>query len=119
MIKAEAEMTNINEFVAIQFVKGKNEKSLPEIRLFRSHDGKKGQAIYKFEKPTTVTIENFNSIQKMYLIDEEGELSTRKIDLSISNENIKEVKSSYSWNSEEEFERFIRFSKRYAFSIAN
>ena len=111
-------MTKINKDVAIQFVKGKDEKSLPEIRLFRSPDGKRGQAIYKFHKPTTITLENFNSIQKMYLIDEEGELSTRKIDVSITDKDIPEVKSTYSWNSEKEFERFIRFSKRYANSLA-
>ena len=112
-------MTKINEFVAIQFVKGKDEKCLPEIRLSRCNDGKKGQAIYKFKKPTTITLENFDSIQRMYLIDKEGELSTRKIDLSISDRNIKEVRSTYNWNSEEEFERFMRFSKRYASSITN
>ena len=112
-------MTKSIEVVAIQFIKGKNEKDLPEIRLTRSLDGKKGQAIYKFNKPTTITLENLNSIQKMYLIDEEGEISTRKIDLSISDENIKEVKSTYNWNSKEEFERFMRFAKRYANSLSN
>ena len=112
-------MTKINKYVAIQFVKGKDEKSLPEIRLFRSPDGKRGQAIYKFHKPTTITLENFNSIQKMYLIDDEGELSTKKIDLSISDNNITEVKSTYNWNSEKEFERFMRFALRYANSLNN
>ena len=112
-------MTKNNEIVAIQFVKGKNEKNLPEITLFRNLDGKKGQAIYKFCKPTTITIENFNSIQKMYLIDEEGEISTRKIDLSIIDNNITEVKSTYNWNSEKEFERFMRFAERYANSLPN
>jgi len=112
-------MSEIEVDAAIQFVKGKNEKVLPEIRLFRNHDGKKGQAKYKFEKPTTITLENFNSIQRMYLIDEEGELSTRKIDLSISDDNITEVKSTYNWHSEKEFERFMRFAKRYASSLPN
>ena len=112
-------MTRSNDIVAIQFIKGKNEKDLPEIRLFRNVDGKRGQAIYKFYKPTTITIENFNSIQKMYLIDEEGELSTREIDLSISDNNITEVKSTYNWHSEKEFERFMRFAKRYASSLIN
>ena len=110
-------MTKINDVVAIQFVKGKNEEDLPEIHLFRNTDGKKGQAIYKFHKPTTITLENLNSIQKMYLIDEEGELSTRKIDLSILDNNVKEVKSTYNWNSENEFERFMRFAERYANSL--
>tara|TARA_B100000945_G_scaffold216296_1_gene174461 strand:- start:738 stop:1079 length:342 start_codon:yes stop_codon:yes gene_type:complete len=112
-------MTKTNEIVAIQFIKGKNEKDNPEIRLFRSPDGKKGKAVYKFSKPTTITLKNFKSIQKMYLIDSEGELSTRKIDLSISDENIKEVKSTYNWNSEIEFERFMRFASRYSNSLSN
>jgi len=112
-------MSKINRNVAIQFLKGKDEKDLPEIRLFRNIDGKKGQAIYKFYEPKTITLENFSLIQRMYLIDEEGEISTREIDLSISDKNIMEVKSTYSWNSEKEFERFIRFAKRYANSLTN
>ena len=112
-------MTKMNENVSIQFVKGENEKDHPEIRLFRNQDGKKGKAVYKFYKPKTITLKNFKSVQKMYLIDSEGELSTKKIDLTISEDNIKEVKSTYNWNSEKEFERFMRFSIRYVNSINN
>jgi len=112
-------MIRINKDVAIQFIKGKDERDLPEIRLFRNPDGKKGQAIYKFKKPSTISLENFSSINKMYLIDEEGQLSTKKIDLSISRNNIIEVKSTYNWNSEKEFERFMRFAKRHANSFTN
>tara|TARA_B100000902_G_C26856862_1_gene691049 strand:- start:289 stop:630 length:342 start_codon:yes stop_codon:yes gene_type:complete len=112
-------MTRTNETVAIQFVKGENEKDNPEIRLFRNLDGKKGKAVYKFYKPKTITLKNFKSIQKMYLIDSEGELSTRKIDLTISENNVKEVKSTYNWNSEKEFERFMRFATRYANSLSH
>tara|TARA_B100000965_G_scaffold374574_1_gene365963 strand:- start:266 stop:607 length:342 start_codon:yes stop_codon:yes gene_type:complete len=112
-------MTKINETVAIQFIKGENEKNPPEIRLFRNLDGKKGKAVYKFYKPTTITLKNFKSIHKMYLIDSEGELSTKKIDLSISENNVKEVKSTYNWNSEKEFERFMRFASRYANSLSH
>ena len=110
-------MTKINKDVAIQFIKGKDEKDHPEINLYRNRDGKKGQAIYQFNNPTSITADNFNSIQKMYLIDEEGELSTRKIDLSISDDKTMEVKSTYNWSSEQEFERFMRFAERYANSI--
>ena len=110
-------MTKINENVAIQFVKGENEKDHPEIRLFRDLDGKKGKAVYKFNRPTTITLTNYKSVKKMYLIDSEGELSTKKIDLSISDTHIKEIKSTYNWNSEKEFERFMRFALRYANSF--
>tara|TARA_B100000965_G_scaffold22986_1_gene17320 strand:+ start:678 stop:1019 length:342 start_codon:yes stop_codon:yes gene_type:complete len=112
-------MTEIKETVAIQFIKGENEKGHPEIRLFRDLDGKKGKAVYKIINPTTITVENFKSIQKMYLIDKEGNLMTKKILVSISDNHIKEVTSTYSWNSEKEFERFIRFSIRYANSLTN
>ena len=112
-------MTEIKDAGSIQFVKGKNEKDHPEIRLFRDLYGKKGKAVYKFYNPTTITLENFKSIQEMYLIDEEGELLTRKIDLSVSGNHIKEVMSTYNWYSEKEFERFIRFSIRYSNSLTN
>ena len=112
-------MTKINEKVAIQFVKGKNEMDHPEIRLYRNIDGKKGKAVYKFYKPTTITIKNFKLIQKMYLIDSEGVLSTKKIDLSISKDYVKEVKSTYNWNTEKEFERFMRFASRYANAMSH
>tara|TARA_Y100001968_G_scaffold298639_1_gene308654 strand:+ start:1775 stop:2113 length:339 start_codon:yes stop_codon:yes gene_type:complete len=110
-------MVSINKKVTIQFFQGEDEKDRPEIRLFRNLDGKKGKAIYKFYNSSTITIENFKSIKAMDMIDEEGELSTRKIDLSISENNIQEVKSTYSWNSENEFERFMRFAERYANSL--
>ena len=112
-------MTKINEKVAIQFIKGKSEEDPPEIRLFRDLDGKKGKAVYKFFKPTTITLKNFRSVQKMYLIDSEGELSTKKIDLSISEDHVKEVKSTYNWKTEREFERFMRFASRYANSLSH
>ena len=111
-------MPKTNENVAIQFVKGENEKDNPEIRIFRNQDGKKGKAVYKFYRPTTITLTNYKSVQKMYLIDSEGELSTKKIDLSISENHVKEVKSTYNWNTEKEFERFMRFASRYANSLS-
>ena len=112
-------MTKINEKVALQFIKGENELDQPEIRLFRNLDGKQGRAVYKFYKPKTITINNFKSIQRMYLIDSEGVLSTRKIDISISENHVKEVHSTYNWKSADEFERFIRFATRYANSLTN
>ena len=116
-IKSKEKMTKIKENVAIQFVKGVNEKDYPEIRLYRNLDGKKGKAVYKFYKPTTITLANYKSVQKMYLFDSEGELSTKKIDLTISEDHVREVKSTFSWNSEKEFERFMRFASRHANSM--
>ena len=112
-------MTKLNVDVAIQFLRGKNEDKLPEICLFRDPNRKQGQATYKFYQPTTITLSNLNSIKTMYLIDEEGELTTSKLDVYISKNDIIEVKSIYNWNSESEFERFMRFAERYAHSHTN
>ena len=112
-------MTKLNQNVGIQFFKGENEKDHPEIRLYRDTDGKKGKAVYKFYKPQTITFKNHKYVEKMHLIDSEGELSTKKIDLSISEDHVNEVKSTYNWKTEEEFERFMRFASRYANSISH
>ena len=111
-------MTKTNENVAIQFIKGKDEKDHPEIRLFRNLDGKTGKAVYKFYKPKTITLKNLKLVQKMYLIDSEGELSTKTIDLKISDDHVEEVKSIYNWNTEKEFARFMRFASRHANSLS-
>ena len=67
-------MIKIHENVAIQFLKGENEKDYPEIRLFRNIDGKRGKAVYKFYKPTTITIKNFKLV-KSYIYLSNCELS--------------------------------------------
>ena len=107
-------MTNKKQSITIQFIKGKDEKVNPEIRLNRNRDKKTGQAIYKFQNPSSITEKNYKSVERMYLIDKEGELSTRKINIYISDENLIEIKSIYSWNSEIDFNRFMRFARRYA-----
>ena len=52
----------------------------------------------------------------MGLVDEEGELTTREIKARFVNGNPKAIEATYIWRSEEEFERFMRFAKRYASS---
>ena len=110
-------MINKEEKVKIQFLRGEDEKDKPEIRLYRDKDGKRGRVTYTFASPSSITLKNFQSIKNMYLIDEEGEISTRKIDLNISGNFIKEIKSTYCWNSSSEFKRFIRFAQRHAKSF--
>jgi len=107
-------MFNEEQRITIQFIKGIDERDHPEIRLNRNRDKKSGQAIYKFSNPKSISEENFRNVQKMYLIDNEGELSTRKINIYILDNNSIEIESIYSWNSDMDFHRFMRFAKRYA-----
>ncbi len=107
-------MTNKNKRVTIQFIKGIDETTQPEIRLSRDRNKKTGQAIYKFRNPTSISEENYKNIEKMYLIDKEGELSTRKVNIYILDKNLKEIVSIYSWKTDIDFNRFMRFARRYA-----
>ena len=67
--------------VAIQFFKGVDEKVIPEIRLTKSKDGEAGQAFFRFNSPNALLSDNFKEIQGMYLIDEEGKITTREINM--------------------------------------
>ena len=107
-------MTSENKIITIQFIEGVDEEVYPEIRLNRNKDKKSGQAIYKFINPTSISEKNFKDVQKMFLIDKEGQLSTRKINIYILDKNLIEINSIYSWNTETDFNRFMRFAKRYA-----
>ena len=60
----------------IQFIKGLNEKVLPEVKLTRSRDGSTGTATFKFKNPNILdkSTAKEGEITGMYLVDEEGTL---------------------------------------------
>ena len=113
-LKLRTIMTNKKQSITIQFIKGIDEKVHPEIRLNRNRDKKSGQAIYKFKNPTSISKKDFKNVERMYLIDKEGEISTRRINIYVLDNNLLEIESIYSWNSDMDFNRFMRFAKRYA-----
>ena len=46
--------------------------------------------------------------------NEEGELVTREVNARFVNGKPSALEVTYIWKSEEDFERFMRFAKRYA-----
>ena len=102
--------------VAIQFFYGIDEKIVPQISLTKSKDGQTGQAFFRFDNPEALSSDNFKDIQGMYLIDEEGLITTREINIAVSKKNGKytAIEAVYSWRSEKDFDRFMRFANRYA-----
>ena len=102
--------------VAIQFFSGIDEKVIPQIRLTKSKDGQAGQAFFRFDSPDALSSDNFKEIQGMYLIDEEGQITTREINIAVSRKNGKytAIEAVYCWRSERDFNRFMRFANRYA-----
>lgn len=107
-------MTQDKSIVAIQFFRGVDEPVVPEIRLTRSRDGRTGQAFFVFEQPQALSTETMGDIQGMFLIDEEGELVTREVNARFVNGNPSAIEAVYVWKTETDFERFMRFAKRYA-----
>ena len=102
--------------VSIQFFKGVDEKIIPQIRLTKSKGGSAGQAFFRFDSPEALSSDNFKDIQGMYLIDEEGQIITREINIAVSRKNGKytAIEAVYYWKTEKDFNRFMRFANRYA-----
>ena len=107
-------MANKNNIPEIEFIKGINEPVVPEIRLTRSQDGRTGRAYFKFNQPSILDSEKYKDIQGMFLKDEEGTLITRDVNIRMENGKRTGIESIYTWKSESEFNRFMKFAKRYA-----
>ncbi|MYG46426.1 MAG: photosystem II reaction center protein Psb28 [Synechococcus sp. SB0669_bin_8] len=99
---------------AIQFFRGVDETVIPDIRMTRSRDGETGQAIFVFDEPDALGQEVTSAISGMFLVDEEGELVSREVRGRFVNGRASAIEATYTWKTLEEFERFMRFAKRYA-----
>ncbi|MGJ3247243.1 MAG: photosystem II reaction center protein Psb28 [Elainellaceae cyanobacterium] len=98
----------------IQFSKGVTEEIVPDIRLTRSKDGTNGTATFYFQNPKALSNESMEEITGMYLIDEEGELTTREVKAKFVNGKPEALEAFYPMKSVEEWDRFMRFMERYA-----
>jgi photosystem II protein len=98
----------------IQFSRGIREDVVPDVRLTRSKDGTNGQAIFYFQNPKALSNDRTDEITGMYLIDDEGEISTREVKAKFVNGQPEALEATYVMKSVEEWERFIRFMDRYA-----
>ncbi len=107
-------MNNSTHQATIQFFRGTDEPTVPEIRLTRSRDGRMGQAIFLFEQPQALDPEAMGEIVGMIMIDEEGELVTREVSARFVNGSPNALEAKYIWKNETDFQRFMRFAERYA-----
>mgnify|MGYP000058626295 FL=1 len=101
---------------AIQFFPGVDEPVVPDIRMTRSRDGRTGQAIFIFDQPQALSPESMADIGGMYMVDEEGQMVTRDVNAKFVNGKPAGLEATYTWKSEADFERFMRFAERYAAS---
>lgn len=98
----------------IQFSRGIAEDVVPDVRLTRSKDGSNGQAIFYFQNPQALSNDRTDEITGMYLIDEEGEISTKEVKAKFVNGQPEAIEAIYVMKSVEEWDRFMRFMQRYA-----
>ena len=99
---------------SIQFFRGIDEPVVADIRLTRSRDGRTGQATFVFEQPQALAPETMGDIGGMWMVDEEGEMVTREVNGKFVNGKPSALEATYTWKTEVDFERFMRFAQRYA-----
>jgi photosystem II protein len=58
--------------------------------------------------------ETMGDITGMFLVDEEGELVSREVKARFVNGKASAIEATYTWKTNDDFERFMRFAQRYA-----
>jgi photosystem II protein len=98
----------------IQFLKGIDEEVVPDVRLTRSRDGGSGIATFYFQNPKVLSSGSVDEITGMYMVDEEGVITTREVKGKFVNGKPQALEVSHLMRSEDEWDRFMRFMERYA-----
>ena len=100
---------------SIQFILGRDEVIVPDVKLSRAKDGSSGKAMFFFEKAQSLLdLAAGDEITGMYLIDEEGEIATRRVNAKFINGQPAGLEAMCIMNGPEEWDRFMRFMERYA-----
>ena len=75
------------EAATIQFVKGLDEKCIPDVKLTRARDGSSGTATFRFISPNVfdASTQEAGEITGMFMADEEGEISTTDVNARFAN----------------------------------
>lgn len=99
----------------IQFVKGLEEKVVPNIKLTRAKDGSSGTASFSFKNPNVfdASTASEGEITGMFLVDEEGEMTTSDVNANFVNGKPQSIDSLLVMTSPAEWDRFMRFMERY------
>mmetsp|Transcript_10230 Transcript_10230/g.14680 ORF Transcript_10230/g.14680 Transcript_10230/m.14680 type:complete len:147 (+) Transcript_10230:207-647(+) len=97
----------------IQFVRGVDEKDVPNVKLTRAKDGSSGVATFQFSNPNCFDASIEGEVTGMFLIDEEGELSTNDVNARFANGKPQSIESTVVMTSPSEWDRFMRFMERY------
>lgn len=100
---------------SIQFVRGLDEKTVPNVKLTRARDGSSGIATFVFDNPNVFDASTSakGEVTGMFMVDTEGEISTTDVNARFANGKPQSIESKYVMNSPEEWDRFMRFMESY------
>lgn len=99
----------------LQFIKGVNEPTIPEVRLTKSRTGANGTATFVFENPSIFQASGeMGDITGLFMVDDEGTLSTTDVKAKFINGKPQAIEAKFQMRSQFEWDRFIRFMDRYS-----
>ncbi|MCE0482215.1 Photosystem II reaction center Psb28 protein [Datura stramonium] len=99
----------------IQFIKGTDEQTIPDVKLTKSRDGTNGMAIFRFDQPSVFDSSGeVGDITGFYMIDEEGVISSVDVNAKFLNGKPAGIEAKYVMRTPREWDRFMRFMERYA-----
>eukprot|EP01023_Acetabularia_acetabulum_P028017 TRINITY_DN264_c2_g2_i1.p1 TRINITY_DN264_c2_g2~~TRINITY_DN264_c2_g2_i1.p1 ORF type:complete len:153 (-),score=14.10 TRINITY_DN264_c2_g2_i1:287-745(-) len=99
----------------LQFIRGVNENTVPDVKLTKSRDGSGGTATFIFQNPSV--FENTGEggdITGLYMVDDEGVMQTVQVQAKFVNGKPDRIECRYIMRSMFEWDRFMRFMERYA-----
>ena len=108
--------TSALDATSIQFIRGLEEKVVPDVKLTRAKDGSSGVATFFFDNPNCFDASTAaqGEVTGMFLNDDEGEMSTTEVNARFANGKPKSIEAVMVLKSPEEWDRFMRFMEAYA-----
>eukprot|EP00195_Chlamydomonas_chlamydogama_P005738 CAMPEP_0202902760 /NCGR_PEP_ID=MMETSP1392-20130828/17035_1 /ASSEMBLY_ACC=CAM_ASM_000868 /TAXON_ID=225041 /ORGANISM="Chlamydomonas chlamydogama, Strain SAG 11-48b" /LENGTH=144 /DNA_ID=CAMNT_0049589567 /DNA_START=78 /DNA_END=512 /DNA_ORIENTATION=+ len=100
---------------SLQFIRGVDEPTVPEVRLTRSRTGTSGAASFVFDNPSIFQASgDMGEITGLFMVDDEGVLTTTDVKAKFVNGKPQVIEARLQMRSQFEWDRFIRFMDRYA-----
>ncbi|XP_071690238.1 photosystem II reaction center Psb28 protein-like [Rutidosis leptorrhynchoides] len=100
---------------SIQFIPGRDEQTIPDVKLTKSRDGTNGMAIFKFDEPSVFDSSGeVGDITGFFMIDEEGTLQSVDVSAKFVNGRPAGIEAKYVMRTPRDWDRFMRFMERYA-----
>jgi len=105
----------VAEAATLEFIKGVEEPTIPDVKLTRSRDGSNGIATFVFENPSVFEASSeLGDITGLYMNDDEGTIQTVEVQAKFLNGKPSAIEAKLVMRSAFEWDRFMRFMERYA-----